>query len=890
LGPYSKNKEQFMVNCTRIAAWRLGTLCLLAFVVACSSSDSGGDDPNRGGDGLADSLDRLGVDTEETARQDTSGEELPQDFAPLGASKTVGQIDELVIVGPQILTGPTQEPLENRVIFTKLSSKDAEGTLSLTVTDTLDPGTIWETDNETPPPGPSSLTPQTRREVGAGDIDGDGIDEIIAVYKDGVDVSGVDQLWIEVIDDAGGTPQTLYAFDDVRDVGVETGDFDGDGVSELVLGLASSNVLRVVIFRVDGDGDWVVQTEIPFTPLDTTFNSRFSFELAAGALDRDNPEELVVILNEALPTPSGASRYWVFDDARTDFDPWAEGQLVQISEGGVSTGQVADVDLGDIDLDGLDEILIGGLYDMSRDACGTTSHLMIALDDGANPDARLATIGSLRKFDNYVETGTGCNENSHDMWVQKAFVNAFDVDGDDRDEVHVGRHVYSFADSSAPWTELYELPYDAIGDGTTQRGTISAATASIVSGDVSGNGREELVVFLQFRDEVSVWGLVGPDPATAEWGRAFTIPTVFYNSQSRVFPVLVPANLDKDGVALKYSEGEYRFFFSAPIVIAALAAAPCDPNLSQNIAACVTSYGTSESSEGGIDGTVTVTASAWVGGKAEIFGQGVEAKAKVTASASYSAGRFYSLEETVEFTTGPIEDTVVFTTLPVDQYTYTVIAHPDPSLEGEQVVINLPRSPITLQVERGFYNESTLDDALKIESNVFQHTPGEIDTYPTEESADALISTGGIIRVIGGELVDAVGIPADPELVGRLLGDGLKTTRPTTVGQGTGQTSTEIRFTETETYRAGASIGFELEAETTAAGVTLGGSVGASAEAGLSWGGSNSTIYRGTVGSIGAANFSENVYNFGLFTYVYNFGDETKPQFEVINYWVERVE
>jgi len=869
-------------------------ILVLAIVAACSSS-GGGDGNPPGGDDVADSLDRMGIDTTETVRQDTSGDALPEDFSPLGPSATVGQIDELLIVGPQIYTGPSgpggpfppQTLLENRVTFTKLSSTDASGTLSLSVTDVLPTGTVWESDLVSSQPGCCNTGPQTVRDVAAGDVDGDGVDEIIVVYLDGVDVSGVDQLWLQILDDGAGDPVTLVAVEDIRDVDVEAGDFDGDGTSEFALGVSSREATRVIIFEQDDTGEFNVQQEIPFTPLDTAFMSKFSFELAAGALDRDNPEELVVVLNETVDE-GGSARYWVLDDAKTNFEPWVSAQLFQITEGGVSNGEIADVDLGDIDMDGLDEILIGGLYDISRDPCGTTNHMFIALDDGADPDARLTPIASGRKADNYIESGTGCSQ-VYDMYVQKAFVNAFDVDGDGQDEVHVGRHVYSFADPANPWNELYEIPYEAIGDGSTQGGAISAATASIVSGDLSGNGREELAVFLQFRDEISIWGLVGPDPGTAEWGRAFTIDTQFYNSQTRVFPILVPANLDKDGVALKYSEGEYRFLLTEPIIIAALAAAPCDPTIGQNIDACVTSYGTSESSDAGADGTVTVSTSAWVGGEAKIFGVGASVKAKVNRSASFSAGRFYSLEETVEFSTGPIEDTVVFTTLPVDQYTYTVVSHPDPTVEGEKLVINLPRSPITIQVERGFYNDSTTSDALKVGANVFQHTPGDLDSYPTEESADSLIETGGLVRVVGGVLLDATGIPIDPALAGRLLGDGLKTSRETTVGQGTGQTLTEIKFSETTTYRAGAEIGFELEAETTA-GTVIGGSVGGSVEAGLSWGSSSSTVYRGVVGSIDAADFQDNVYNFGIFTYVYNYGDESKEQFEVINYWVERVQ
>jgi hypothetical protein len=68
----------------------------------------------------------------------------------------------------------------------------------------------------------------------------------------------------------------------------------------------------------------------------------------------------------------------------------------------------------------------------------------------------------------------------------------------------------------------------------------------------------------------------------------------------------------------------------------------------------------------------------------------------------------------------------------------------------------------------------------------------------------------------------------------------------------------------------------------------VGGSIGGSVDAGLSWGTSNSTIYRGTVGDIAPDDFAGNGYSYGLFTYIYNYGDRGKPQFEVVNYWVER--
>jgi hypothetical protein len=260
----------------------------------------------------------------------------------------------------------------------------------------------------------------------------------------------------------------------------------------------------------------------------------------------------------------------------------------------------------------------------------------------------------------------------------------------------------------------------------------------------------------------------------------------------------------------------------------------------------------------------------------------------VTVAASFSAGRSYTLEETIEYTTGPIEDTVVFTTVPLDQYIYTIVSHPDPARVGEVVVVNLPRSPVTLQVERGFYNQSVVPGSLLIDDKVFQHRAGDLDSYPTEADADTLIDTGGLAHLGPlGELVDWAGEALGP--IGEtLLGNGIKTSQAITVGQGTGQTSTEISFSEQTSYRAGAEIAFELEAEVTAGGVTVGGSVGAGVEAGISWGTSETSIYRGTIGSIDADHFADNLYSVGLFTYIYNYRNPGVQQFEVVNYWVTR--
>jgi hypothetical protein len=74
----------------------------------------------------------------------------------------------------------------------------------------------------------------------------------------------------------------------------------------------------------------------------------------------------------------------------------------------------------------------------------------------------------------------------------------------------------------------------------------------------------------------------------------------------------------------------------------------------------------------------------------------------------------------------------------------------------------------------------------------------------------------------------------------------------------------------------------------TGGGVGVGAGIGGTLGAGLSWGTTTSTIYRGSIGSIDADNFAANRYDAGLFTYIFNYGNPAAPQFEVINYWVAR--
>lgn len=792
-------------------------------------------------------------------------------------------------LAPAVPAG-TPQALPNRAALLELSSDDT-GAVGPSVLDVTPPGAIWEDDTHTAPAWNGGSGSQSARAAVAADLDGDGVDERVVVYFDYEEPANAGVLFAETI---GAGPVVVGTADGAEDVAAVRGDFDGDGSDEIAVGVSAADGARVFVLRRGAEGKLSAVAGSEKTFAGTLPGGKLSLELASGNIDRDAGDELVLVLNELdLPALAGASRYWVLDDEKASFEARVSGAGIQVSDGGTFAAQVADVAIGDIDADGKGEIVFGGLEKLNEKSCIPTRHLYLALDDAGDAPAPLAVLGQRADEIQYLPS-SGCSETTSKLLTRHVFVNTLDIDADGVAEIQANLRVFEDFRGGA-FDEAYAIdPVVLAGSNGFGGGILSTSSSAMEIADIDGNGRDEIILFAQHRSEVVVWGLEGPTLESAQFGELTRIDTATYNFQARVNPIIVPANTDTDGVTLKYSEAEYKLVFTEPVVIAALAAAPCMEGIGQNTEACVTAYGQTQGQTGGGEATVTVTASTFVSfeAKAPLTEIGVEGRETLTASASFSAGKTYSLEETVEYTTGPLEDTVVFTTLPIDQYEYTVVMHPDPSKIGQKLVVSLPRTPITLQVERNFYNKSVAPGSTLVDEKVFLHGVGDLDSYPTEADADALIQTGGLAHIGPlGELVDAAGKELGP-LAEKLLGRGLKTSKAISVGQGSGQTSTEIVFTDATDYKAGAEVGYEAELAVTGGGLgvsgAVGGSLGGSLGAALSWGSSNSTVYRGTIGSIGEASFADNVYSVGLFTYIYNYGNPNAPQFEVVSYWVDR--
>lgn len=791
-----------------------------------------------------ESLERLGVSMDQVPRLGNDGNFLPESYSPFGSSFVLDRRAEL-FVGGVVVTGAGSGTL-----FEDLAPDPTNPPVLSTWPYS------WMLDDQ--PVNDCSRQPTTTRAVTAADVDGDGFEELAAVYVTGIDVV------LHVIDDAGagyGESEVLLGNElDVGDVAVAGGDLDGDGKDELVVGLCTPSNAQLWFVNAFA-GSFVVEQASTKTIMLEALNppdSFASFEIETGELDYDIGEELAVVLNEVpFPgSPGGVSRYFVYDDEANGLAELAGGHVERmLQDGSVALASVADLALGDIDGDNLDELVLGGLV-MLGDCPGPGATLpleglFIAFDDAV---AGLASIGGRNIFplvgDPYKDF----------LSLRFMHVNAADVDGDRRAEVVANHLVFEDWVESPPWTEATDYtgsmlfsPLDLYGDENQGDRWYDQGTSALVTDDVNGDGYDDILSYSTILpDVVRIWA-GGEDDFAFSTG----LSVVGGNAGNAPNPILVPVNVDEDSPVLGYV-GEHVLDFTEPLILAAMAAPPCKIGVGQNLDACQTTFGNTVASGTEEERTVTVSARGTVGVQIDGGISQTEAslKASVTAAATFLESTAYTLEISTIYTASPNVDAVLFTTVPMDRYTFTTLVHEDPMLVGREVNVYLPRDPVTLFVTRDFYNANVVRTGLQIDDSVFQHQIGDADSYPTVVEKNLILQANG-------------GLEAGPVSVAQA-----------------GPVTQEISVGTAYNIGEALEMGFEIEAELVAGGVLAGFTVGASASSSLTVTSGASTQYSGTVGEIDAAHFAQEVYQWGLFTYT-QLDMATGQEFEVINYWTE---
>lgn len=783
---------------------------------------------------VQDALDNFQIDTAQTPRLDSDGDPLPEDYAPFGSSAAIERFAELAFLGfeTELIAG-------SRLLIAK-ERPDQNGNFSAELLHSIPT-------SETPWIIQSGINPANVRAAAAGDFDGDGIEELAVVYHE------FDEPFIELIiidDEADGFAKSqpiIVSDKDPVGLAIAAGDFNGDSTHDLAVGIVLSTGGEVVFLEQGVQGLELSGDSVAITPAEPGWTYHMAMD--AGNLDYDLGQELAIVFNEKAGS-QGRSQHLILDDAGRDRAVLSSGPVRAEVDGQVFTAQVADVSIGNLDEDPLDEVVLGGLTNISGSTTSIKSwgYMITVLDDAKRNLEQVTATQFAPQWNQLSESGQSLSLNY-------LHVNALDIDGDRIDEIQANQFIFEDFINAAPWTEAYTIPDGEIiwesGDGSRRFGY---ENSTMVVGDVNSDKREDIIYISDAQDDVRVWALDVVD-GFSEIDRINSVSGADY-------PLIIPVNVDDDSIALEYSNGTYKLVFTEPIVIAAMAAAPCNEAWGQNADACRTSYGTAESSTTSTENSQTITASASVGFSVEFSALGVsvggfEAIATFSSEATAVQGTAYTLTQRVEHTTGPIEDGVLFTTIPIDQYTYIIVSHPNPELVGGEVVVSLPRDPITVLTRREFYNEAITPDAFHIDGRVFEHVAGDPTSYPSRVEQATLLSQFEGIQ-----------------------------SREVDVGEGGGSVSVGVSVFEETSSGSSYSWNASVDIKATAGVVVTGMSVGYGEGNAVTLSSGSETNYTGTVANLDAENFTANPYSFGLFSYIYS--DPAGQQFEVLNYWVHQ--
>lgn len=824
-----------------------------ALAVGCGGTGPGGPgSPGNGGKSgsVEETLDELGVVRTSEPRVDESGEPLPEDYAPLGGRKTINRFAEILFFGAQLDDGVATE---GRMPVLDVDP-GANNTFSWSLLSDAPPAdTPWMTDRNDLP-----------RAAVNGDFDRDGQDEVAVVYQ-----IPTEPVRLVIMDGAPsyafGEPQVI----DTKtwsDVFIEAGDFDGSGSVDLVVGLVDDASATIITLA---NGDTGFRVEGSPRRIEREGAGRAQLVLEAGNLDRDNALELAAVLN----FDGEVARYFVYDDARTGHTVLASDIAALRVGSAVRTAVVADVALGDVDGDGVDELVIGGLDRAGTVRQDAPRYLLEVMDDARTGFAHLTGNDVASGAGRLRPTSSGAGHELSYLHVLAA-----DVDGDGAKEIVTNQLLYEDLQQSggalAP-LDLgdgpVEIPVkDLFTDGDSGDDyAFTWRSSAMAAGDVTSDRRDNIVLYAQRLDvngegqELQVWGVDGIDG----WKEMLDLETTFSNPRNQgqsIRPqiILTDSEVDNESMALEYSDGSYRFVFTEPLLLAAVAAPPCSTELGQNVGgSCTTAFGRAVSETVQRENSSSLIAGASVGFEVDIpFVGGAEAIVDTQLTVERTTTSAYTLTTSVIRETGSLEDSVIFTTVPLDIYTYTVLSHPNPDLVGEKIEIRLPREPITIMAEVDVYNAALEEGGVRIDESIFGHTVGDPSSYPTRAEKNGLLNRW----------------------------DGLQS-EEVDVGQGTGQTIVSISDFSSTTRGVAYDFEATLNVKATAGGAVAGYEVGGGAGSALEVSRGDETIYQGAVGNISAEFFPRDTYSWGLFSYIYEHRGSGQ-KFEVLNYWVEQPE
>jgi hypothetical protein len=611
-------------------------------------------------------------------------------------------------------------------------------------------------------------------DIAAGDIDGDGKDEIVltsegTLYVIDDNFASITTKDFPVLTGSGATAQILR---------VECGDIDGDGKDELVVSNGTydgNHTATISVLRLETNK--TLTTLVDARPAATASLNLRSAEIAIGDVSGDKKPEVILagLLDNAGTTgtlimkfalTSGVLQDSFYNVTHTDD---LNSQVQHLIDRESSWTGARDMDaavpilaVADLDGDGKSEIVAG--------------------DDVLELNASTSTV-------------------TLDF--------AFDATSDEllrRD----------LADVYIPGTAVLSVPIWG------NRSPDTAYFNQVKAGDLDGDGMAEIVVLDYMRSSLRQYKY-NPSTKSIDKLKAISIT-------GTASPYLCLADVDTDGKVVKYLG--HALTFSDPLVLAVLSSPPYwDKTDSsgapiQDTSGMETVFSTSVGVGVGVGASVGFAVGLTVGEKATVpVVSNGEETSKLTVEQSYSASFDVELEGTLQasYTVPAGVDKVIFASVPVDVYAY------EDTTTHEKYYVREKRSPEIQFTDVNYYNANN-GSYPDIDQSVLRHTIGNPYSYPTLANATSIAKAfPGLSYVIdqvkdkGGQLL----VPGVPEGVGTFGFD--YSAVASTIASFDVTTSVkvenEISFVGIAGSSMAASFGCHVSASLST-GIAVGGSVG----------------------------------------------------------------
>lgn len=334
---------------------------------------------------------------------------------------------------------------------------------------------------------------RTPKALASGDVDGDGADEIIIAFRTTSTTPGSDyDLALKVVKLSDGEyikihEMTIasYAASAITEYPsaeswymnftVVCGDADGNGQSESLIAFNGS-----VFLIGDSDKDFGKLDSITYNKSGAT---AYKFlRLSAGDLDNNGTDEFVVVESSLQSNILyGNAMYHIYSGVTLDpldlSDTTDAGKIIAATEGSTKTLHSASCAVGDINADGLNDILFVG--EPENDG---TYYIMI-LKTRWDDSLKKFIYGFINDYETVAVRNSG---------IVTPLCAVADFDGDGKKEFIVQRYIYeNFSQAGNTFAKMSSVA-DAYSDVVIPWLFGSAWDCSLAVGDVDGDGKADV--------------------------------------------------------------------------------------------------------------------------------------------------------------------------------------------------------------------------------------------------------------------------------------------------------------------------------------------------------------------------------------------------------------